>query len=291
MNRRMIAIVLSVVLAVAGTVGVAVYVRNADQRALAGQAAQGVYITQKLVPAGTKFKDAVDQGLMTRQMVAAKGVPSDPLPTLDSNNGSTVAVSAIQPGEIVLASRFGAQAAATSALAIPPGQMAVSVALGDPARVADFVTPGSQIAVFDTFNVHLICTGTIPAGLQSLLASLKCSPRGSLVPSGDHLTDAFSNVRATRVLLPRVTVLAVGATTTTGAQSSTQSGSQTSGNQTSTGTSAPATALLTIAVTQAQAQELIQGTQTGTLYLALLTSSSTVTPGAGVNDLTLFNGK
>jgi pilus assembly protein CpaB len=271
MNRRVIAVVVAVVLALAGTAAVSVYVRNADSRALAGQQTVEVYVAQKLVPAGTSLHDAVDNSLITLELVSAKGVPAGSLTAAHSGDESSVAVSDIQPGELVLDSRFGAQAASTSALPVPDGMMAVSLALQDPAHVGSFVTPGSKIAIFDTFNV---------LGMVA----------GKAVPSGDHLTDDFKKNRATRILLPKVEVLAVGATSTSSSSTATQSGDQTNGTP-STGNQTAQSTLFTVAVDQAQAEALVHAIQTGTLYFALLADSSTVTPDAGVNDLTLFNVK
>ena len=73
--------------------------------------------------------------------------------------------------------------------------MAISVALDDPSHVGPFLTVGSHIAVFDTFNV-LSVVG--PAA----------------TPAGDHLQDQHAYLRSTRVLVPDVVVLAVGSTTT-----------------------------------------------------------------------------
>ncbi len=274
MNRRVIAVVVSVLLALVGTAAVSAYVHGADARALAGQQVVQVYVAAKMVPAGTTLQDAVDSGLITQESVAAKGAPEGSLSSANVlADSSSIAVSDIQPGELVLSNRFGAQTAVASALALPDGMMAVSLALQDPAHVGSFVQPGSKIAIFDTFNVR----GTV---------------KGAAVPSGDHLSDDYTKFRATRVLLPKVQVLAVGSTSSSPAQSGDQGGSSstssTSGNQTA---QTQTTTLYTVAVDQAQAEALVQAIQTGTLYFALLNDSSTVTAGPGISDLTLFNAK
>jgi pilus assembly protein CpaB len=261
MNRRAWAVVLAVVLAVLGTFTVFVYVRNADARALAGQEVTDVYVAVKDVPAGTTAQSAVDDGLMVKQEIAAKGVPQDALTTVDSANADLVATSDIQSGEIVLSQRFATTAAAPGTLALPDGTMAVSVALADPAHVGTFLEAGAEVTVFDSFNV--------------------AENKPGLSPAGDHLQDNHDYTRATRVLLPRVTVLAVGATSTT---SSTDSQSS---NQDSSQASQLVT-LVTVAVTQDQAEKLIHGAQTGTLYLGLLNSQSKVDWGNGVTDRNLF---
>src|SRR5947207_8567999 len=98
MNRRVTAVVVAVLLALVGTAAVLLYVRSADKRAVAGQEPVQVYVAQKFVPAGTTLSDAVADDLISQEMVAAKGVPSTPLPTMSPTSAQTVAVSDIQPG-------------------------------------------------------------------------------------------------------------------------------------------------------------------------------------------------
>jgi pilus assembly protein CpaB len=266
-SRRIIAVVAAVALAVLGTLAVFGYVRGADNRAVAGQEAVTVYIAQREVPAGTTLKDAVDNKLIVEQTVAAKGVPPTPQPTVSPTTEDLVATTAISPGEMVLTGRFAQETSSTSGLTIPDGMVAVSVALTDAAHVGPYVQNGSQIAIFDTFNVQT----KVP---------------GPPTPAGDHLQDDFTKTRATRLLLPKVQVIAVGSQVATPGQTSTQAPSGTT-----TDSNGQVRVLFTVAVTQSQAEVLIQGIQTGTLYFALLNSSSDVKPGLGVNDRDLFREK
>lgn len=89
----------------------------------------------------------------------------------------------------------------------------------------------------------------------------------------------------TRVLLPRVEVIAVGTFGTDGVtsnqvqQNGDKSTQQNSGGQ----------IIITVAVNQADAERLIHATSTGALYLALLTDSSDVKPDNGVDNSSLFS--
>jgi pilus assembly protein CpaB len=49
------------------------------------------------------------------------------------------------------------------------------------------------------------------------------------------------------------------------------------------------TVLVTVAVSQREAERLVHAAQTGMLYLALLTESSHLTPGPGVDNHSLFD--
>ncbi len=267
MSRRIIAALAALLIAVVGSVAVVAYAHAADQRALAGQEAVRAYVAEKEVPAGTTAGQAVKDGLIVQELIARKGVPEDALTSVDGQYAQLVATSAIQPGELVLSSRFAARTAAQGALPVPTGLLAVSVALDDPSHVGSFVGVGSKVAVFDTFNVQE-------------------SFKSSLTPAGDHLQDNHDFTRATRLLLPSVEVLAVDDSTTVKEPSDSKdkpAGIGAAGLQ-------PSTTLLTLAVTQDQAQRLVHGSRTGTLTFALLGPDAKTTPGAGVSDRNLFGG-
>ena len=102
---------------------------------------------------------------------------------------------------------------------------------------------------------------------------------GSNVPDGEKLSFGAGNHQVTRVLLPRVEVIAVGDKT------STHTTSSDSGDDTATSDQAKT---LTVAVNQDDAERLIHAVQTGTLCFALLDDNSNIKPGAGVNNSNLF---
>jgi pilus assembly protein CpaB len=157
----------------------------------------------------------------------------------------TVALQNLFSGEQVVADKFGANAAdAASPLGIPEGKMAISVNLTDPDRVAGFVNPGSEVAIFVT---------TVTGGDAAAGAPAGAGP-------------------ATNVLLDRVTVLGVGSTTpvttTTTAEDGTQQTEQ-----------LPRT-LLTLALSQEDAQKVILASKTLDVTFALLTKDSSVSADA-----------
>jgi pilus assembly protein CpaB len=270
MNKRILAGLAAVLLAVVGTVAVFAYARGADRRALQGQTAIGAYVAVKDVPAGTTARKAIDDGLIVKELIASKGVPEGALTTVDSSYDALVATSDLQAGELVLQSRFSTVAATDGKLAVPNGKMAISVALDDPSHVGSFLTVGSHIAVFDTFNQLEKCRcGPQPLSIQT--------------PSGDHLQDSHAFQRATRVLVPDVTVLAVGGTTVR------QKGENSSDMQAAANDSAIST-LITLAVTPDQAARIIHAERTGTMTFALLGADAVPNTGAGVNDRGLFTG-
>ena len=268
MSRRITAISAALVLALLGTLLVVVYVGRADARALDGVQTVTVLVAKEPLTKGQTVKSAKDAGLITTEVLPRKAVPAAALAKLQTADDPLVFASDVTKGEILQRPRLVAKVEAPDRLVIPAGKMAVTVALGDPARVASFVTVGSEIAVFDSYNVF--------EGNQG----------GSWTPSGDHLSDDFPVNKATRVLLPRVKVLAVGTSFTP------ELPKQTEEDEAALGGAAPAgdvtQTLITVAVDQREAEKLIHGTRTGTLYLGLL-GAYEVKPGPGIDNRTLFN--
>jgi pilus assembly protein CpaB len=267
MSRRITAISAALVLALLGTLLVVVYVGRADARALDGIQTVTVLVAKEPIEKGQTVKSAKDAGLITSEVLPRKAVPATALAELQTADDPLVFASDVTPGEILQRPRLVAKVDAPDRLVIPEGRMAVTVSLSDPARVASFVDVGSEIAVFDSYNVYEGNEGS------------------RWTPSGDHLQDEFDRNKATRVLLPRVKVLAVGTSFTFEPPTKPEDvgpalGAAVVGDVTQT--------LITVAVTQREAEKLIHGTQTGTLYLGLL-GTSQVTPGPGVDNRTLFN--
>lgn len=268
MGRRITSISIALVLALLGTILVVVYVGRADARAAEGIETISVLVAKGPLAKGQTVKDAQAADLIGSELLPRKAVPDASLTELLPTDAELVFASDVTQGEILQRPRLVAPAAVVQGLVIPEGKLAVSVQLEDPARVASFVKVGSEIAVFDSFNAFEGNDGTIRT------------------PSGDGLSDEFPKNKATRVLLPRVTVLAVGATTTIVADTPAEDDDPGSAAQ----PAAPdmTLTLVTVAVDQREAERLIQGIQTGTLYLGLL-GTYNVEPGPGVDNRTLFD--
>jgi len=259
-KRRILTITAALLLAVLGTAGVLAYVHQADARAVAGVRAVTTLVAQQQIPAGTSASAAVHEGLLVSQRLPASSVPDDAVSSITPDLSSLVLGANVQSGQLLLRPMLVTSAQATSggALAIPKGLIAVTIPLCLSAAVAGYVQPGSEVAVFDTFSSK---------GVQG-----NCSGSGG----GSNQASGPALVR-TRIVLPRVLVLSVGAapsggTSGTSATSANTSSSTTTAAPTTASTSGPV--LVTMAVDQADAERLILLTETGVSYLALLTSSS-----------------
>jgi pilus assembly protein CpaB len=247
MGRRTILLVAAVLVAALGTTLVFLYARGADQRAAAGQELVKVLFAKSEIAVGTTGTAAAQSGALEQREVTKNSVAEGALSDI-SPVANQVTLAPIFPGEQILQQQFGAPGS-QSALPIPAGKVAVSVQLGDPERVAGFVTSGSHVAVFATVAT---AAGTTAAGQGNL----------------------------TQVLLPDVLVVGVGSSTLVTTTTTTASGQQNS-EQISR-------AILTLALDQTEATKIIYATQQGQLYFALLTADSKVSPGGGVTSANLF---
>ncbi|MGH3361465.1 MAG: Flp pilus assembly protein CpaB [Nocardioides sp.] len=242
MSRRKVLLTTAAVVALLGVALVFLYVRGADNRAEERFETIEVLTAVAPIEAGESIDDAATAGKLALQPVAQ----DDLLPnyqTTTEDIAGMVATAPIYTGEQIISDKFGAgaeAARANSPLQLPEGTLAVSVNLTDTARVAGFINPGSEVGVW--------LNGTAPQPF-------------------------------TRVLLPKVTVIAVGSTTTTTKTTTTANGEQTTEQLPKT--------LLTLALPQKDAEKVLFAQGNGELVLGVL-GETPVKPGPGVTAADLF---
>jgi pilus assembly protein CpaB len=201
MQSRVLAILIAVVLAVVATVAMVVYVKAADDRALAGQQPTRVLVAEKLIPHGMSGEDAQNGPYIKEIVVPLKSALKGRVLSREQLRNRYAAVN-IVPGEQLLLERWvGAQdLGGKDLLPIPEGHQAVSIGVDLVRQVAGFVTPGDKVGLVVT------------------------------MPSGDEGGDK------TITVLPEVQVLAVGATALTRSSTTANGGrvNQGKGSQTLT---------------------------------------------------------
>jgi len=262
MKRTIVATIVAVVLALVGGVAVLLYAAGADARAVAGREPVEVLVAAKRVPAGTTGKAMLEDGYLERVVMPAGSVPADAVSAIDAGLEALVVTSELQARQLVLRGAFGEAAVSTGGLALPDGKVAVTVQIGDAERVAGHVEAGAEVAVFDTFTV--------------------AEGKGR-VPSGDGLATDHNFTQATRLLLPRVQVLAIGE------RVAVEDDAKKKDESTSDSKTQSQKVLVTLAVSQAEAEKLVLAATTGSLYFALFNDTSQVRPGGGVDNGTLFD--
>lgn len=239
MARRSVLLVVAVLIALIGTSLIVLYVQGIDKRAVAGQELVEVLVATEIIEAGEEVDAAQEAGKFEKKQVRRDDLVDGALSSTGSISG-LVATGAIFEGEQLIAKRFGTLGD-TESLAIPDDLMAVSVELTDFERVAGFVNPGNEIAIFATAK-----------------GAVRITPTGDEIKLGDW----------TRVVVPRVTVVGVGTTSVTSRTTKTDEGEQVVEE-------VPRT-ILTVAVNQEQAEKLIHADRTAEVTFALLTEDTAV---------------
>jgi pilus assembly protein CpaB len=273
MKRTIVAALAAVFLAIVGCAAVWMYAKSADSRALAGKQARTVLVATKAIPAGTSGAQIRDGGFVQAVHMPADSLPEDALPKIDSSLDKLVLTSQVGARQLLLRGVFGEEASVSGGLPLPDGKLAVSVKMAASEQVAGYIVPGSKIAIFDTFDAVDARTP---------------------IPSGEKLSFTRDAPQTTRILMPKVEVIAVGSRGMPNA-STAQNANPAAGSAAGDGGTANQAAgdmsglLVTVAVTQEEAERLVHAVQTGTLYLALVNDSTTVTPGPGVTNKSLFN--
>jgi pilus assembly protein CpaB len=190
MDRRRILLVAAVLVAALGAVMVFLYVQGADSRAEERFDTVEVLEATAIIEPGETIEDAQAAGKLAIAEVTRDQLLNGYQTNTDGIAG-TKAMQTIYPGEQIVSDKFGAGVAAGSALPIPDDKIAISVNLTDPSRVAGFVNPGSEVAIF--------LTGT----------------------------DEGDGTGYSRLLLPRVSVLGVGNTTPVSTTTTDETGAST----------------------------------------------------------------
>lgn len=247
MARRSILLMVAVLIALIGTALIVVYVQGIDARAAEGQELVEVLVATEALESGESVSDAQEAGKFDTKEVRRDDVVDGALSSTSSIS-DLVATGAIYPGEQLIAKKFGTLGD-TASLVIPDDKMAVSVELTDWERVAGFVNPGNEVAIFG-----------------SAIAPVRLMPNGDEIKLGDW----------TRIVLSRVQVVGVGTTSVTSRTTRSDDGEQVVEEVPKT--------ILTLAVDQGQAEKLIHADRTTELTFALLTDDSGAQdePGVGL---------
>lgn len=251
MARRSVLLLVAALIALAGTAMIVLYVQGIDARATKDQELVEVLVATETIDNGESVSDAQEAGKIEKAEVRRADLVEGSLSSTSSIS-DLVAIGTIYPGEQLIAKKFGSLGD-TESLVIPDDKMAVSVELTDFERVAGFVNPGNEVAVFAT-----------PQDLVRLL------PDDKEQKLGDY----------TRIVLTRVPVIGVGTTSVTSRTTKTEDGEQVAEEVART--------ILTLAVTQDEAEKLIQADRNTDLTFALLTDTTKVEDNPGVKPGDLF---
>lgn len=251
MGRRTILLMVATLIAALGTSLVFLYVRGVDARAAERYQAVEVLQAVDVINPGETLAEAQAAGKLELGAVG-RGQVLPGATTSIADMSDLVALTTVYPGEQIISAKFGS-AGDQEVLSIPDGKLAISVNLTDPARVAGFVNPGAEVAIF-----------------------VSGQPEVTDLRTGETQTLP----KFTRLLLPRVQVVGVGTTTVVPTTTTDETGAQTTEQLPRT--------LLTLAVEQEEAEKIIFASENGQLAFGLLTEESTVQAGPGVTAADVF---
>lgn len=144
--RRVVAAVAAIVLAIVGAVLLTNYVRNADERALAGLESTDVLVVEEVIPEGTTA-EAAEASVSLRKLPVSAVAPGA-LESLEDVAGQ-VTTAELQPGEVLLAARFADPASVADPTRVDPpeGYQEVTIQLEAQRVLGGTLKAGDRVGV------------------------------------------------------------------------------------------------------------------------------------------------
>jgi pilus assembly protein CpaB len=199
----MMGVVAAVVLGAIGTFVLVAYVRDAEDRAVAGEQMVDVVVATKDVDAGTA---AEDLGSVTKSERVPEKVRSDGAITALADVKGLVTATPLVPGEVLLRDRFASPGEVTKGVGevkLPRGDMEVTLSLEPQRAVGGLIEPGARVVVIGTPGSSG-ATADLPAGVlahQVLVTNVQVEDR-----TGEPSRDETQTVAPTKNLLVTVAV-------------------------------------------------------------------------------------
>ena len=204
LSKSTLQLLTAVGLAFLAGLSIFVYTSGVESRVKSDQLTAPVLIALKQIPIGTALGSAFNDGLIETRQFPQKSIPALSISGINASNSDLLALQTLQPGQILLTTNFGENAANTGVLIIPDGQLAVTLSMTDPSRVAGFLQPGSEIAIFATgqkgssqFTQVLLSKTQVLAIGSQVLPTTDGSQAGN---SSALVTVAVSPIQAKRLI-------------------------------------------------------------------------------------------
>jgi pilus assembly protein CpaB len=260
LRRRTLTIALAGMLALIGAVAVLAYARQANVRAVDGLKAETVLAATGVIRAGTSLATAQHEDLLTSEKVPVASLSTGPVHSVTATNAHLVMSANVAKGQVLLQNMLASAASVTASggFVIPTGMVAVAVNMCVSEAVADYVTPGSYVAVFDTL-----------ASAQGTQVQRSCDTSHQAISGAIRSAQSAS----TLLVLQKAEVLAVGQDPVTQSTSG-GNGVAVTTDPSNSSSSSPDEVLVTLAVNQADAERLILIDEVGLPYMALLGPNS-----------------
>jgi pilus assembly protein CpaB len=257
MRRRLLILAAAAILAVFSGLAVVAYAGSADRRALDGREGKWVLLATGTIPAHTTVAQIRSRQLVRQVLMPAETVPSGALSKLEPAQDTLSLNAPIQADQMLMRGQFQTPAtpSPTPTFKIPNGKIAVSVLLSVAPQVAGNVEPGDDVAVF-------------------------CMVKSKDKRYPDDLR------KYTITLIPKATVITVGEAPAVNASptptpSASATGALSSGlvpDATTDTSTALSRYVVTLAVSENDAQNLITGAGQNSLYLGRLGTDAKLSP-------------
>lgn len=223
MKSRFAIVVASVIVGLVAAVVATGYVGSVRAKALADSEPREVYVTMRAATSGTSLDEMITTGAVEKKQVPSQFVAADAV-SQASQVSERVLLYDVGAGEQLTASKFKASGGSDVAGQVPKGMVAVSVPMDEVNGVGAALRPGDSIVVFATFSPG-------PGGVDM-----------------------------TRVLLPKVVVVASSASASTQRSGSSGLAAKSQGQTKQT---------VTIAVSPRDAEKVVFAAEKGHLWAAL----------------------
>jgi Flp pilus assembly protein CpaB len=151
--RRSIFVLVAAALGVLASAGAYTELHSVQQRDVRNSKLASVYVLTSRVPKNDSAAAAYTQGLLKRTRMPLQFVPVDAVTNL-SLIGNRVAEFNLPAGEILTDQMFGSPTALGSVAAqtVPPGDVAVSVTVGQAQSVGGLIAPGDKVDILVELN-------------------------------------------------------------------------------------------------------------------------------------------
>ena len=186
MGRRTALLIVAVLIAALGSTMVFLYVRGADNRAKEAQAPVQVLKAIAQINPGETLDAAQAAGKLALGEVPRAQVLPGAVNSIETL-GTQVALSPVYPNEQIITAKFGSPGDQDT-LTLPNGKIAISVTLSDTGRVAGFVVPGDDVAIFMNGKIGGAQTGVrllepkvevIAVGATTVISTTTTDPAGA----------------------------------------------------------------------------------------------------------------
>ena len=210
MNRKVLGVIASVVVATLGTFLVLSYVNSADERAAEGEERVEVLVVSDTVEAGESADDLV--GKVEPVLVPSRVQAEYAVNSLE-DLGDQVAAVELVPGEQVLSTRFVTEEALAEevGLEIPEGLLQVTLSLSPERAVGGQLEPGDLVAFvasFEPFQLGAVEPGDLDQEtlLSLITAEEPTGEGGPAVPNQNPQTPNTSHIILHKILVTAVQV-------------------------------------------------------------------------------------